>query len=271
MHMSFVHPALMGIALAGAIVTIGVSAVAHGSEWVTESGLERPLERPAIALGATQPPLVRTASARLHRPDLVSIGTDRRVHEGRLLRFAKRLMPWSRNQALKLPKSVEMDPSLVLSVKDVKSEWMRGSSLGSGVPMRRPSFDHRSWECLSQAIYFEARGESTRGRQAVAEVIMNRVRSADYPNSVCAVVEQGSDERFRCQFTYYCDGLPERITEPDVYRDIKAIALTMLTTRQTPLTDGALHFHTVDVRPNWSKRLVQTVTIGQHKFYRLPG
>ncbi len=57
------------------------------------------------------------------------------------------------------------------------------------------------WHCLTEALYFEARGESVKGQIAVAEVILNRVASPKFPDSVCAVVNQGTGRKYACQFT----------------------------------------------------------------------
>ena len=69
----------------------------------------------------------------------------------------------------------------------------------------------KQWSCLTEALYFEARGESIAGQFAVAEVIMNRADSRAFPNTVCGVVNQGIERRHACQFSYNCDGLAERI------------------------------------------------------------
>ncbi len=66
---------------------------------------------------------------------------------------------------------------------------------------RRPAKGGKAWACLTEALYFEARGETVRGMFAVAEVILNRVDDPRYPSSVCAVVNQGTGKKFRCQFT----------------------------------------------------------------------
>ncbi|MBT8408985.1 MAG: cell wall hydrolase [Alphaproteobacteria bacterium] len=125
------------------------------------------------------------------------------------------------------------------------------------------------WRCLAEALYFEARGETTKGIFAVAEVILNRVDSPRYPGSVCAVVYQGTGERFRCQFTYSCDGKKEVINEPRAYSKVGKIARLMLDEKvQVELTEGATHYHTKSVRPNWSKVFNRTTTIGYHHFYR---
>lgn len=125
------------------------------------------------------------------------------------------------------------------------------------------------WRCLAEALYFEARGETTKGIFAVAEVIINRVDSPRYPDNVCDVVYQGTGERFRCQFTYSCDGKKEVINEPRAYSKVGKIARLMLDEKvQVELTEGATHYHTKSVRPSWSKVFDRTTTIGYHHFYR---
>ena len=61
-------------------------------------------------------------------------------------------------------------------------------------------------DCLSQAIYYEAASEGVDGGRAIAQVVLNRVRHPGYPNSICAVVYQGSNRTTGCQFTFTCDG-----------------------------------------------------------------
>ena len=124
------------------------------------------------------------------------------------------------------------------------------------------------WRCLSEALYFEARGESVRGIFGVAEVILNRVDDPRYPNSVCGVVNQGTGEKFRCQFTYTCDGRPEVIREKKAFALVGKVAKIMLGESERPLTDGATHYHTKSVRPKWARAFPMTAAIGFHKFYR---
>ena len=124
------------------------------------------------------------------------------------------------------------------------------------------------WYCLAEAIYFEARSEAKIAQQAVAEVIMNRVDSRRYPNSVCEVVNQGAHKRHRCQFSYNCDGLPETILNARAWHRAKEIAKEMVTAEIRPLTKGATHYHTTSVRPFWSSSLVRTAKYGAHIFYK---
>ncbi|MGB0660372.1 MAG: cell wall hydrolase [Mangrovicoccus sp.] len=124
------------------------------------------------------------------------------------------------------------------------------------------------WRCLSEALYFEARGESIKGQFAVAEVIMNRVASPRYPNSVCGVINQGTGRKFACQFTYTCDGRAEVIHEPRAWGRVGRIADAVLSGADTNLTSGATHYHTTAVRPSWARKFPRTASIGVHHFYR---
>ncbi len=123
------------------------------------------------------------------------------------------------------------------------------------------------WSCLAQALYFEARGENVDGQVAVAEVILNRVDSDLYPDSVCDVVRQGADRR-GCQFSYMCDGRKEYIANHRVYERVGKVAWLMLAGKPRTLTDEALYFHATSVRPSWSRVYVRTAEIGRHVFYR---
>ncbi|MEM6387622.1 MAG: cell wall hydrolase [Pseudomonadota bacterium] len=126
------------------------------------------------------------------------------------------------------------------------------------------------WSCLTEALYFEARGETVKGMFGVAEVILNRVDDARYPETVCKVVNQGTGERYRCQFTYTCDGRPETMTDDRAYERVGKVARLMLGGMERRLTKGATHYHTKSVKPRWSKVFPRTTTIGYHHFYREP-
>lgn len=128
----------------------------------------------------------------------------------------------------------------------------------------------RELDCLSEAIYYEARSENTAGQMAVAEVVMNRVANPHYPKTVCGVVFQGQYRETGCQFTFTCDGsraVKPRGVEWDRARDI---ALHVLLGLNTPVTNKATHYHTDYVNPYWAAGLVETKIIGTHIFYRFP-
>lgn len=118
-----------------------------------------------------------------------------------------------------------------------------------------------SLQCLAEAVYFEARGEGTKGMRAVAEVILNRVDNGRFPNSVCGVVNQ------KGQFSYLNHG-KRGIRNKAVYGHIQQIAYDAMTGAPRNLTGGATYFHTTAVRPSWSQRFTRTTRIGAHIFYR---
>lgn len=124
------------------------------------------------------------------------------------------------------------------------------------------------WECLSQAIYHEARGEPVLGQIAVAEVILNRRDSGAYPATVCGVVEQGTGERNMCQFSYYCDGLSDAIADDAAWDKAGRVARVMLDGAPRRLTMGAMFYHTQAVEPYWADEFYETAEIGAHIFYR---
>ncbi len=128
------------------------------------------------------------------------------------------------------------------------------------------------WQCLSEALYFEARGETVKGQFAVAEVILNRVDSPNYPGSVCGVVNQGasSGRKYACQFSYACDGNPETIHERGAFQRVGKVARLMLEGAPRQLTEGATHYHTTAVSPRWARKFPMTAQIGVHRFYREP-
>jgi spore germination cell wall hydrolase CwlJ-like protein len=127
----------------------------------------------------------------------------------------------------------------------------------------------KSEKCLTDAIYFEARGEPVRGQMAVAQVVMNRVFSGYYPNSVCGVVYQNSDRHLACQFTFACDGIPEVVNEPDAWVRAKQIARDTLDGKLwLPEIGKATHYHAYWVRPWWVHEMRKLDKIGVHTFYR---
>ncbi|MGF1553742.1 MAG: cell wall hydrolase [Paracoccaceae bacterium] len=124
------------------------------------------------------------------------------------------------------------------------------------------------WRCLAEALYFEARGEGLVGQLAVAEVVLNRVDSARYPDGVCAVVTQGAERLHACQFSYMCDGEPETIEDDVAFDRAGKLAWLMLEGRPRTLTGQATHYRARYVSPYWSSAFDRTARIGQHLFYR---
>lgn len=133
-----------------------------------------------------------------------------------------------------------------------------------------PTIDPHQHSCLAQAVYYEARGETQRGQLAVAEVVMNRVRSSAYPNSICGVVYQGSERVTGCQFTFTCDGSLKARPRGRAWDRAQRLATAVMLGYARPVTQHATHYHTTEVNPVWSAGLVETTQIGTHLFYRFP-
>ena len=132
---------------------------------------------------------------------------------------------------------------------------------------RAPVEGDATWRCLTEALYFEARGEGARGQFAVAEVILNRVDSGRFPDTVCAVIRQGTGRKWQCQFTYTCDGLPETVYDRRSWATMGKIARLALDGAPRSLTHGALFYHARYVSPSWSRVFYRTASIGEHHFY----
>ena len=125
--------------------------------------------------------------------------------------------------------------------------------------------------CLTQAISFEAGNEPVEGQEAVAQVILNRVRHQAYPSTVCGVVYQGSERKTGCQFTFTCDGSLRRGRSQASLSRAQIVAERVLAGRSTALVGGATHYHADYVSPYWAPSLVRVAKIGLHIFYRMPG
>ena len=126
--------------------------------------------------------------------------------------------------------------------------------------------EHR---CLSEVLYYEARGEGRTGQQAIAEVVFHRMNTGNYGHSICAVVYEGAGHP-GCQFTFTCNGELTKGKEQDSWRQSERLAAQILT-GEVPLhnaTSGATNFHAVSVNPDWADTMNKTTQIGNHIFYR---
>lgn len=149
-------------------------------------------------------------------------------------------------------------------------ERILGPTAEAAPPRRGHGAGREELACLARAVYHEARGEGDRGMRAVAEVVLNRVESDAFPGSICGVVYQGVGNSAGCQFSFACDGSEAAALEPRAWKRSETIAQQMANGAPRPLTDGATHFHTLAVRPNWSRVYALTAEIGAHRFYRRP-
>lgn len=122
-------------------------------------------------------------------------------------------------------------------------------------------------ECLTTAVYYEARGESARGQVAVAQVVMNRVKHPAYPKSVCAVVYQGAG-RSGCQFSFACDGSTRKRRESLAWNRARDVAARTLAGVARAEIGAATHFHTTAVSPIWAPQMLRVAHVGAHVFYK---
>ena len=127
--------------------------------------------------------------------------------------------------------------------------------------------------CMAEAIYYEARDQGWRGMIAVGVVVQNRVKDSRYPADICSVVRQGRYRngkpiKHQCQFSYYCDGKPERPAEKGAWTMAKDIA-TLLTTTDVDVAgiEDATHYHAVWTQPSWATAFERRGQIGGHVFY----
>lgn len=124
----------------------------------------------------------------------------------------------------------------------------------------------RQLMCLAKNIYYEAGGESDKGKAAVAHVTLNRANSNLFPDSICAVVYQKNGGT--CQFSWVCHRKASPRTLSERWEDSLAIAKKALAGHSVDPTYGAMFFHAVYVQPGWSRTLKRTIRIGDHIFYR---
>jgi spore germination cell wall hydrolase CwlJ-like protein len=124
-------------------------------------------------------------------------------------------------------------------------------------------------KCLSEVLYYEARGEGATGQKAIAEVVFHRMNHGDYGHSICAVVYEGAKHP-GCQFSFTCNGDMHKAKQAGAWREAEALAARILT-GEVPLknaTGGATNFHAISVSPDWADTLERTTQIGNHIFYR---
>lgn len=134
-------------------------------------------------------------------------------------------------------------------------------------PAQALPFGAGAAHCLALALYFEARTEGVEGMEAVASVVMNRVRHPEFPNDVCGVVTDGGEQP-PCQFSWWCDGRSDRPAEAEAWRLARAVAGGVLEDGLRDRTGGALFFHTADMKTPWRRPRQRTARIGSHVFYR---
>ena len=139
-------------------------------------------------------------------------------------------------------------------------------------PLPPAVFSAKEQKCLAEGIYFEARGESVKGQAAVAQVILNRVRNPHYPDTICGVVYQNQTWRNRCQFSFACDRIPDRVRSARHWEIAEEVAMaTTAGTIWLPEVGSSTHYHATYVNPRWARTMKRMGRIGLHVFYRTHG
>jgi len=168
------------------------------------------------------------------------------------------------------------------SAKSSSGEWaglLKNASLSPEQPqtlfggLTEDEFRARELRCMATAIYFEARDEPLKGQIAVAQVIMNRIRSPFYPKTICGVVYQGERNRHGCQFSFTCTGKHNSVREKPEWATAVKLAKQVIA-GEVWLDDVgyATHYHATYVHPPWRHELDKICQIGGHIFYKMkPG
>ena len=139
-------------------------------------------------------------------------------------------------------------------------------------PFRANALDaSRDLECLTQAVYYEARGEGRAGMEAVAQVVLNRARHPAFPKSVCGVVFQGAARKTGCQFSFTCSGVMRGRVNQTAWNRARTVASSALSGSVNAAVGSATHFHTTAVAPGWRNSLIRVGQVGSHVFYRFGG
>jgi len=180
--------------------------------------------------------------------------------------------PWIRqpdNAAVSGPEENGADADLSVALPSARPRLSALSMHDAGVI---PGADRaRAVDSMTAAIAYEAGYEPLAGQEAVAQVILNRVRQPHFPKTVCGVVFDGSYRRTGCQFTFTCDGSLGRHLRPAVMDRARAVAVSAIDGLTPDRVAGATHYHANYVNPYWASSGMITARIGAHLFYRMPG
>jgi spore germination cell wall hydrolase CwlJ-like protein len=165
--------------------------------------------------------------------------------------------------------------AMTLPIGRSPAEAAGGASIFAAIaaPQAPGSGDDRraSIECLATAIAYEAGNEPEAGKQAVAQVILNRSHHRAFPKTICGVIYQGSDRRTGCQFTFTCDGSLRRALSRRTWASAQAVATAAIDGVLPPTIGLATHYHADYVMPRWAPTMSRIGQIGAHIFYGFPG
>jgi spore germination cell wall hydrolase CwlJ-like protein len=253
--------ALVGAAAFGSLAGLAIGCAYLGGEAARESMVRAQAARFAGAAkaGYSEQSLIAAAGgldrnalaiAKRHDPYTVAGGAER---DRQAAQFAAQVAPQAAHPL------------------DSQSAGLRQAAFRPG-PAAQPfhmqgSLDaSRDLNCLTEAVYWEARGEGPAGMAAVAQVVLNRVRHPAFPKTVCGVVYQGAADG-DCQFSFACSTRHSR-SEDNMWVRAREIAARALSGHVMAQVGSATHFHAVSVAPDWMGNLQKVAQIGSHIFYR---
>jgi len=245
--------AAVGFALGGAYLAGGMAqaATAHARVMRLSGAAAQGFSEDALRAqaGAMAPGALAVA----RRMDPFTATGDPRRERAALL-VASRLEQSQTASASASPSPAAMDGRALM---------LRASYAGPASPAAEPFRaasvlqSARDLDCLADAVYYEARGESPTGQAAVAQVVLNRVRHPAFPKSVCGVVFQGAHTGDTCQFSFACDGSMARPREPGAWRQARTVAARALSGFVMPSVGNATHFHVAGLQPEWGPQLMR--------------
>ncbi|HET8727613.1 MAG TPA: cell wall hydrolase [Alphaproteobacteria bacterium] len=127
--------------------------------------------------------------------------------------------------------------------------------------------DPAELRCLALNVYWEARSETPEDQMAIAHATLNRVKSPDFPDTICDVVRQGGEDG-ACQFSWWCDGAPDEPLNAEAWAAAQRVARAALNGEVPDPTGGAVYYHLDTIEPDWAGEMRQTAVIGPHVFYK---
>ena len=211
------------------------------------------LRNPEVAVAAVEAPATGTAE----KIEVASIDPD--MTNSAALAAINALAPGD-----PAPVPLTMSKELAYAREELPATTFDGAVDKKG----RKVSEKELW-CMATAIYFEARGESYRGQVAVGQVVMNRVAHKLYPDTICGVVFQNQNKRNACQFSFACDGIPEKVSDGKSWKQAQQIAADVVSGAEyLPEVGYATHYHATYVRPHWAPRMKKLTKIGLHVFYQ---
>lgn len=175
---------------------------------------------------------------------------------------------WKQYAQAYLAHKNQPEPKLIADLQQLDD--IKGLETFTRVHLDNALSQMKQFDCLTTAIYYEARSEPAAGRIAVGKVVLNRVKSRVYPNSICKVVFEGASRKTGCQFTFTCDGSMQEAPRDAGWERSREAALNAWLGLSDVTIGRATHYHTVAVDPVWAHTLMRTANVGNHVFYRFP-